>query len=93
MLHGHGRRERQVWGPAGADGAPELRHTWVRRFQCKLCEATMTVGPRELLTKRLYSAAAIAMALALFGLAGLSLPEVRARVSPWTAVGPTAAST
>jgi len=93
VLHGHGRRERQMWGPATPDGAPELRNTWVRRFRCKLCEATMTVAPREVLTKRLYSAAAIALALALFGLAGLPLREVRGRVSPWSAVGHTAAAT
>lgn len=53
----------------------------------------MTVVPRELLTKRLYSAAAIALGLALFGLARLPLHEVRARVSPWAAVvGYTAAA-
>jgi len=86
VLHGHGRRERQVWGPATPDGPPELRSTWVRRFLCKRCKATMTVAPRELLTKRLYSAAAIALALALFALAGLPLHEVRERVSPWAAV-------
>jgi hypothetical protein len=92
VLHGHGRRERQVWGPATADGRPELRITWVQRFLCKLCEAAMTVAPRELLTKRLYSAAAIALAVALFALARLPLHEVRARVSPWAVVGDTAAA-
>lgn len=86
VLHGHGRRQRQVWGPASADGKPELRITWVQRFVCKLCEAAMTVVPRELLTKRLYSAAAIALALALFALARLPLNQVRKRVSPWAAV-------
>lgn len=92
VLHGHGRRGRQAWGPATATGKPEVRDTWVQRFLCKLCEATMTVAPRELLTKRLYSAAAIALALALFGLARVPLPEVRARVSPWGVVGHTAAA-
>jgi hypothetical protein len=51
------------------------------------------VAPRETLTHRLFSAPAIALALALFGLAGQSLPEVRKRVSPWSTVGATAAST
>ena len=92
MLHGHGRRERQVWGPATAEGKPELRSTWVQRFLCKRCDAAMTVAPREVLTKRLYSAGAIALALALFGLARLPLHEVRARVSPWSVVGDTAAA-
>ena len=53
----------------------------------------MTVAPREVRTKRLYSGAAIALALALFGVLGLSLREVRTRVSPWAKVGPTAAAT
>ena len=46
----------------------------------------MTVAPREVVTRRLYSAAAIALAFALFALAGLPLHEVRQRVSPWAAV-------
>jgi hypothetical protein len=86
VLQGHGRRERQVWGPATADGKPEMRSTWVRRFLCKRCKATMTVAPGEVLTKRLYSGPAIALAFALFALAGLALHEVRRRVSPWAAV-------
>lgn len=53
----------------------------------------MTVAPREVLRKRLYSGAAIALALALFGLAGLSLPEVRELVSPWSKLGYSAAAT
>lgn len=82
-----------MWGPATADGTPQLRITWVQRFLCKLCEAAMTVAPREVVTKRLYSGAAIALALALFGLSGLPLREVRERVSPWAATqGYTAAA-
>lgn len=81
-----------MWGPATAGGGPELRVTWVQRFVCKLCEAAMTVAPREVLTKRLYSAAAIALALALFAVVKLPLHEVRARVSPLTVVGATAAA-
>lgn len=92
VLHGHGRRERQVWGPSTAGGKPEVRSTWVQRFLCKLCDAAMTVAPREVLTKRLYSAGAIALALALFAVVKLPLPQVRARVSPWDIVGDTAAA-
>jgi len=56
------------------------------------------VGPlppwaRETLTRRLFSACAIALALALFGLSKLPLHAVRERVSPWATVGATAAST
>src|SRR5437870_1379983 len=87
VLHGHGRRERQAWGPATPDGKPELRETQVRRYKCKRCCGTVTVAPLEVLRKRMYTAAAIGLALALFGLAGLSLREVRERVSPWATMG------
>ena len=51
----------------------------------------MTVVPSELLTRRLYSAAAIGWALALYGLSMLSPSAVRALVSPWRCLGATAA--
>lgn len=92
VLHGHGLRSRQVRGPATASGAPELRVTWVRRYLCTRCGATPTVTPAEVMTKRLFSAPAIALALALFGMSALSLAEVRARISPWASVGATAAA-
>jgi hypothetical protein len=47
------------------------------------------VAPAETLTKRLYSAAAIAWALALFGLSLLSPSAVRRMVSPLRVVGHT----
>ena len=50
------------------------------------------MGPRGLVRRRLYSASAIALALALYGVAGHSLAEVRRQVSPFRIVGPTAAS-
>jgi hypothetical protein len=75
------------------DGPPVIRQCSIRRYRCTRCGATVTVAPRETLTHRLFSAPAIALALALFGLAGQSLPEVRKRVSPWVTVGATAAST
>lgn len=93
MLHGHGRRPRQAWGPATPDGDPEMRKTQVRRYRCKRCRGTATVAPRETLKKRLYSATAIGLALALFGLSRLPLHEVRERVSPWTSVGYATAAT
>jgi hypothetical protein len=92
-VQGHGRRTRQLRGPATVDGTPEIRECSVRRYRCTRCGATTTVAPRETLTHRLFSAPAIALALALFGLTGLALHDVRKRVSPWTAVGATAAST
>lgn len=50
----------------------------------------MTVVPREVLTKRLYSSAAIGMCMALFGVCAMSLSAMRALVSPFTTVGATA---
>ena len=92
QLHGHGVRSRQVRGPATPTGPPELRVTSVRRYLCTRCRATQTVTPREVLAKRLFSAAAIALALAFFGVTEMALSEVRARISPWVAVGATAAA-
>ena len=91
-LHGHGRRERQVLGPSTVEGRPELRLVWGRRYVCTGCDASMTVVPSEVLTKRLYSSATIGMCMALFGLCVMSLSEMRALVSPFTAVGARAAA-
>ena len=71
---------------------PALLLVWVRRYLCTACDASMTVVPSEVLTKRLYSSAAIGMCLALFGAWAMSLTEVRALVSPFTTVGATAAT-
>jgi hypothetical protein len=49
------------------------------------------VAPWEVWTRRLYSLAAIAWALALWGVVGLGLAAVRGRVSPWVHVGATSA--
>lgn len=87
-LHGHGLRDRQVLGPLEWGDGAQARVVAVRRFRCTECGATCTVCPREVLTRRLYAASAIALALALFGLLGCSVAQVRARVSPWRVVGP-----
>jgi hypothetical protein len=52
----------------------------------------ISVGPRGLLAGWLFSAAAMAWALWLFGVARQSAAEVRRRVSPWSTVGATAAA-
>ena len=52
----------------------------------------MTVVPREVLTKRLYSSAAIGMCMALFGVCGMSLSEMRRLLSPFKTMGATAAA-
>lgn len=87
MLHGHGHRERQVLGPAKPGAQAELRLVWVRRYLCTGCDASMTVVPSEVLTKRLYSSAAIGMCMALFGVCAMSLSAMRALVSPFSVVG------
>lgn len=49
----------------------------------------MTVVPAETLTRRLYSASAIAWSLALFGISLLSPAAIRALASPMRIVGAT----
>jgi hypothetical protein len=63
----------------------------VRRYRCTRCKATVTVGPSETLTARLYTASAIALALALYGLEKLTDASVRTRVSPMRVLGASAA--
>jgi hypothetical protein len=50
----------------------------------------MIVVPRELLPRRLYTACAIGLALAVWALMGATEAEARARVSPFSIVGATA---
>ena len=49
--------------------------------------AVVLVVPRGILRRRLYSAGAIALALALWGVEEITPGEVRARVSPWRIAG------
>jgi hypothetical protein len=50
----------------------------------------MLVVPRELLPRRLYTASAIGLALAMWALLGMTEAAVRTRVSPFATVGATA---
>jgi hypothetical protein len=92
VVHGDGTRERQVRGPASAHGEPQLGTVRVRRFECQRCGACMVVVPRELLPRRLYTASAIGLALALWSLMGSTEAATRKRVSPFAIVGAAAAS-
>ncbi len=91
-LHGHGLRERHHWGPVELGAAAVLVGILVRRYQCQGCGAVVMVVPRGIVRRRLYSASAIALALALYGVAALAPGEVRRRVSPLRIVGATAAA-
>jgi hypothetical protein len=59
----------------------------LRRYRCCACGATVTVMPAGVLSFKHYSAPAIVLALALFGVLALPVPEVRRRVSPWRVRG------
>lgn len=92
VLHGHGLRARDQWGPTEAAAPPAVIEVLGRRFECQDCGAVILVVPRAILRRRLYSAAAIALALAVWSLEEQTPAEVRARVSPWRIVGPAAAT-
>jgi hypothetical protein len=62
-----------------------------RRFLCRGCGAILLVVPRGMMPRRHYAASAIALALALLGLLGLSVSEIRQRISPWQIVDKAAA--
>ena len=87
VVHGDGTRERQVRGPATPDGAPTMTSVLGRRYQCQRCGACMLVVPKEILPRRLYTACAIGMALAMWALLGATETVVRARISPFAVVG------
>jgi hypothetical protein len=57
-----------------------------RRYRCRHCRVAMTVLPRGAVARRHYSAGAIALACALYGMLGVTLASTRERVSPWRSV-------
>jgi len=79
-----------VRGPVGPNAPAVLLVLKLRRYRCTPCGAVVLVGPRELLPRRHYSAAAIGLALALYGLVLATVREVRRRISPQTILGATA---
>lgn len=88
-LHGHGTRTRQLRGPIVVGVPPQETEIQIRRYHCQHCSATITVGPSGVLTRRLFTAMAIGLALALWS-RGQSDAMVRRQVSPWQVVGATA---
>lgn len=87
-LHGHGSRERTVWGPTLAASAPALTSVRVRRYKCTDCGAARTALPRGLGRWLRYSLSAIALALTAWAVWLCPAAAVRADVSPLRIVGP-----
>ena len=88
VLHGHGLRARDQWGPPDATAPSIVGEVVGRRYRCLDCRAVIEVLPRGVLRRRLYSAVAVALALALWAVEQHPAAEVRRRVSPWSRVGP-----
>jgi len=91
VVHGDGTRERQVWGPADVGGPPTITTIRARRYECQRCGVCVLVVPGEILARRLYTAPAIGLALALWALLGRTAAFVRARICPFARVGVAAA--
>jgi hypothetical protein len=87
QLQGHGTREREVRGPPEAIAGAALVVVVARRYRCVPCGAVLIVVPREVRGRRVYSASAIGLALALWGLVGATAARVRRRVCPATVLG------
>jgi len=83
-VQGHGERKgRQMRGPPEVGAKPVQVLLTLRRYLCRCCKATMTVGPMGLLTRRLFGAAAVGLALCLWGLHKESTTRVYEQVNPW----------
>jgi hypothetical protein len=78
-------------GPTGAEGEPQMHTVACRRYLCLRCGAVALVVPAAMLARRWYSASAIALALALYGIEQQAPAVVRARTSPFKVVGHRAA--
>lgn len=61
-----------------------------RRYLCTGCGAVLTVLPASAQARKHFSGVAIALALTLWGLCGLSAAQVRAQVSDWVHTGASA---
>ena len=74
-------------GPLEPNGESAVHEVMVRRYFCTACDATMTVTPAVVLTKRLYLASTMALAFVLLGVRNLAQRAVRARLSAWKTLG------
>jgi hypothetical protein len=82
-LVGHGLRDRQVRGPRAPSGPPITVVIPTRRFLCVECAAVVTVAPRGVVRRRHFGAAAIGLALFLFGVLERSARGVQRAISGW----------
>ncbi|MGC3998054.1 MAG: hypothetical protein QM767_11405 [Anaeromyxobacter sp.] len=80
------------WGPPDATAPPQVTEVIARRYACQVCGAVLLVVPSGVQRRRLYSAPAVALALAVWSLEQQTPAAVRARVSPWRIVGAAAAT-
>ena len=82
QLHGHGRRERSLWGPLDVGEDPVRRTVWLRRYRCTRCRAACTVAPQGIATRFLYATTAIASVLLLWGVVLWTATRCRLEISP-----------
>ena len=66
---------------------PIVSSVLARRYRCQACAGVIVVVPAEVLPGRLYTASALALAFALFGVLRQGARAVRAQISPWSIVG------
>lgn len=81
VLHGHGVRGRQCWGPPEPERGGVRWTLPQRRYACQRCKAVVVVRPRGVMPWRRYTAAAIAFALWLWGVDGKTDANVRDTVA------------
>jgi hypothetical protein len=90
IIQGHGTRLRQQRGPPDPSAPPGCVEIGARRYRCDACGAVITVLPASCQPLKHFSGAAIAAAIALWGLCGKSALEVRRAISDWRVVGSSA---
>jgi hypothetical protein len=87
VLHGHGVRERQHWGPSEPEAPAEVGSLLERRYRCTQCQAVVTVRPGGVLPHRRYTAAAIALSLWMWAIELGSDRAVRDKMNPRPTTG------
>lgn len=81
VIHGHGTVERQLRGPRRPDGVALCIVEICRRYFCQACKTVIRVLPAAATSRKHFSGAAIALALAAWGLCAMSARQVRALVN------------